>query len=156
VRIHLLAVGTRMPSWVNEAVAEYARRMPPHCRLELVEISAVKRGKSADTARILEEEGRRLQQAVPRGARVIALDREGRAPDTRGIADAMEDWLADGRDVCLLIGGPEGLDPEVMRRADETWSLSRLTLAHPLTRVVVAEQLYRAWSILNNLPYHRG
>jgi 23S rRNA (pseudouridine1915-N3)-methyltransferase len=156
VRIHLIAVGTRMPAWVDEAVAEYARRMPQHCRLELVEVSAVKRGKSADTARVLEEEGRRLWQAVPRGARVVALDREGRAPDTQGIAASMDGWLAEGRDVCLLIGGPEGLDPQAMRRADELWSLSRLTLAHPLVRVVVAEQLYRAWSILNNLPYHRG
>ncbi len=156
MQISLIAVGRRMPQWVDDAYSEYARRMPRHCSLKLVEINAGKRSKSADVARINRQEGERLLEAVPSGSRVIALERTGREKSTEQLAGSMEKWLAGGQDVVLLVGGPEGLSKECIDRADECWSLSKLTLAHPLVRVVLAEQLYRAWSIIANLPYHRG
>ena len=156
MQILLLAVGKRMPPWVKEAYSEYARRMPRHCSLKLVEIQAGKRSRNADVLRINREEGKKLLEAVPQGARVIALERTGKEKSTEQLASAMDKWMADGRDVAFLVGGPKGLSEPCLERADECWSLSKMTLAHPLVRVVLAEQLYRAWSILANLPYHRG
>jgi 23S rRNA (pseudouridine1915-N3)-methyltransferase len=156
MQIHLIAIGTRMPEWVNAGYHEYAKRLPPACRLRLHEIAAGKRGKNADIGKILREEGERLLKAVPTGTRVIALERTGRARSTEQLAQALATWLADGRDVAWLVGGPEGLSPPVVAAAEELWSLSPLTLPHPLVRVLLAEQLYRAWSLLHNLPYHRG
>lgn len=156
MQIYLIAVGRRMPQWVDDAYNEYARRMPRHCSLKLIEINAGKRSKSADVARINREEGERLLEAIPAGSRVIALERSGREKSTEQLATGMEKWLAGGQDLVLLVGGPEGLSQSCLDRADECWSLSKMTLAHPLVRVVLAEQLYRAWSIIANLPYHRG
>lgn len=155
MQIHIIAVGERMPEWVAAGYAEYAKRLPHECRLTLHEIPAGKRTKGADIARLTRDEGARQLAAIPAGARVVALDRGGRELDTEQLAARLEKQLADGRDLALLIGGPEGLAPECLAAADERWSLSRLTLAHPVVRVVLAEQLYRAWSILRNLPYHR-
>lgn len=155
MKIHLLAVGDRMPEWVETGYAEYAKRLPRECRLVLHEIPAGKRGKNADLARLTVDEGQRLLAAVPKGARVIALDRAGRELDTDGLAAALRTQLGRGSDLALLIGGPEGLSDECLAAADERWSLSRLTFAHPVVRVVLAEQLYRAWSIIGNKPYHR-
>ncbi len=156
MKIHLIAVGDRMPRWVQEGYAEYAGRMPPECRLQLVEISARHRGKNADIARITRDEGRSMLDAIPRGSRVIALEVKGRAWSTEDLARQLDNWMASGQDVSLLVGGPEGLSGECRKRADQQWSLSPLTLPHPLVRVVVAEQLYRAWTLLRNHPYHRG
>lgn len=155
MKIHLLAIGDRMPEWVETGYAEYAKRLPRECRLVLHEIPAGKRGKNADLARLTADEGQRLLAAVPKGARVIALDRAGRELDTDGLAAALRTQLGRGSDLALLIGGPEGLSDECLAAADERWSLSRLTFAHPVVRVVLAEQLYRAWSIVKGLPYHR-
>ena len=155
MRVHLIAVGTRMPAWVTQGFEEYARRLPADCALQLVEIPAGKRGKNADIARITRDEGERTLAAIPRGARVVALDVEGRAWRTEQLAGQLDDWRHDGRDVALLVGGPEGLAPACLARAEQRWSLSPLTLPHPLVRIVVAEQLYRAWSILQGHPYHR-
>jgi 23S rRNA (pseudouridine1915-N3)-methyltransferase len=155
LRIHIIAVGERMPAWVDAAFRDYAGRLRGACRVTLTEIAAGKRGKAADLRQIAADEGARLLAAVPAGCRLIALDREGRAPSSTELAEALGDWLAGGRDAALLIGGPEGLAPDCLARADAVWSLSRLTLPHALVRVVVAEQLFRAWSILNRLPYHR-
>ncbi|OGI43452.1 MAG: 23S rRNA (pseudouridine(1915)-N(3))-methyltransferase RlmH [Candidatus Muproteobacteria bacterium RBG_16_65_31] len=155
MQIHIIAVGTRMPAWVEAGYGEYAKRMPRECRLVLREIPAGRRAKGADIARLVREEGARQLAAVPAGARVVALERTGRELDTGGLAAALERQLASGTDLALLIGGPEGLSEECRKRADETWSLSKLTLAHPVARVVVAEQIYRAWSIIKGLPYHR-
>ena len=155
MKIHLIAIGTRMPAWVREGCAEYAKRVTGICRLDLIEIAAAKRGKNADIARAIQDEGERMLHTVPSSCHVIALERTGRRKSTLELADALRGWLNDGRDVALLVGGPEGLSTECLRRAHETWSLSELTLAHPLVRVVLAEQIYRAWSIVNNLPYHR-
>lgn len=155
MRIYVLAVGERMPAWVDDAFHDYASRLSGACRIELKEIAAGRRTKNADVAQLLKEEGVRLRAAVPADARTIALDRLGKTRNTEQIAEAMSEWMASGRDVAFWIGGPEGLAPECLQAADATWSLSALTLPHPLVRVVLAEQLYRAWSILNHLPYHR-
>ena len=155
MKIHIIAVGDRMPAWVEAGYQEYAKRLPRECRLVLHEIPAGRRAKGADIKRIIEQEGARQLAAIPVGAHVIALDRGGRQRDTEQLAVELEKRLAGGQDLALLIGGPEGLAPACLKRADEVWSLSLLTLAHPLVRVVLAEQLYRAWSIVNNLPYHR-
>lgn len=145
-----------MPSWVTSGYEEYARRMPRHCDIRLHEINAGHRGKNADLARINREEGERLLAAIPAGARVIALERSGRSKTTENLATALDGWMLEGRDAAFLIGGPEGLSQACQQRADEIWSLSGMTMAHPVVRVVLAEQLYRAWSIHAGLPYHRG
>ena len=155
MRIHLIAVGKRMPAWVTAGFEEYRRRMPPECRIELVEIAAGQRGKGADLARLQREEGEKMLAAIPKGAEVVALDARGRMVETGGLAHWLDGWLGGGRDVAMLIGGPEGLAPACRERADRIWSLSPLTFPHPLVRIVVAEQLYRAMSILKGHPYHR-
>ncbi|MCB1735165.1 MAG: 23S rRNA (pseudouridine(1915)-N(3))-methyltransferase RlmH [Gammaproteobacteria bacterium] len=156
MRIHLIAVGTRMPDWVTAGYEEYAKRMPPECRLELVEIHAGQRGRKLDPARAMQVEGERQLAAIPKGALVIALDERGRNWDTPEIAQRLGGWLGEGRDVALLVGGADGLAPDCRTRADLSWSLSRMVFPHPLVRVILAEQLYRAWSLLNNHPYHRA
>ena len=156
MKIHLLAVGARMPEWVGKGYAEYAGRLPRECALNLLEIPAGRRGSHADVARIVRAEGERLLAAVPTGSRLIALDERGQQWSTVELAERLSGWLREGRDVSLLIGGPDGLDAACRARADMLWSLSRLTLPHPLVRVVVAEQLYRARSLLHHHPYHRA
>ncbi len=145
-----------MPRWVVEGYAEYARRMPAECRLRLVEVSPGHRGKGADIKRTMRDEGGRMLKAIPKGCQVLALDIGGRNWSTEELSGKLRDWMADGRDLALLVGGPEGLAAECLERASGRWSLSALTLPHPLVRVVVAEQLYRAWSLLRNHPYHRA
>ncbi len=156
MKIHLIAVGERMPAWMQQGYEEYARRLPRECALKLVEIAPGRRGKNADTARAVLDEGRRLLAAIPKGARVIALEVNGRPWSTEQLAERLQGWLGGGSDVALLVGGPEGLSDEARAAAGQQWSLSPLTLPHPLVRVILAEQLYRAWSILNNHPYHRA
>lgn len=155
MRIRLLAVGTRMPGWVEEGYADFAKRLSGDISLELVEITAGKRLKATDLARVKEQEGEALLAALRPQERVIALDVLGRQLATEDLAATLKDWQVDGRPAALLVGGPEGLSRAVLERADEKWSLSRLTLPHPLVRIVVAEQLYRAWSLLKGHPYHR-
>lgn len=156
MKIQLIAIGTRMPTWVDQAYAEYAQRMPHQCKLELIELPAKKRGKNADTARILRDEAQAMEQAISPNAVVIALDRCGKTIDTEKLAMQMQQWIDNSQDVALLIGGPEGIDPDYLKKLSQKWSLSAMTFAHPVVRVMLAEQLYRAWSILANLPYHRG
>ncbi len=156
MKIHLLAIGTRMPDWIKAGYAEYATRLPRECALNLIEIPAGKRTPSADAVRALREEGERLAAAFPAGSYSIALDERGSQWSTAELADHLTGWLRDGRDLSLLVGGPDGLDAPCRTRANRLWSLSRLTLPHPLVRVLVAEQLYRAWSVLRNHPYHRA
>lgn len=145
-----------MPKWVEQGYQEYSQRMPPVCQLQLMEIAAKKRGKNADTARILRDEAQLLQAAAPKGALMIALDRKGKHIDTEQLAREMQSWIDNSQDIALMIGGPEGLDLSLLDKADRKWSLSAMTFAHPVVRVMLAEQLYRAWSINANLPYHRG
>lgn len=155
MKIRLLAIGNRMPTWVNQGHEEYAKRLNRECILELHEIAPGKRGKG-DARNAVQEEGERMLKAIPEGSRVVALEVTGRSWSTEQLAERCAAWQQEGRDIALLVGGPEGLSPACRQRADEQWSLSPLTLPHPLVRVVIAEQLYRAWSILNNHPYHRA
>ncbi len=144
-----------MPNWVQQGYDEYARRLPRECELVLKEIPAGKRGKNSDIARIVRDEGERMIAAIPQGTHIVTLDIPGKPWTTPELAQAMQWWLANGQSVSLLIGGPEGLAEEVKPLARESWSLSKLTFPHPLVRIIVAEQIYRAWSLLNNHPYHR-
>jgi 23S rRNA (pseudouridine1915-N3)-methyltransferase len=155
MRVQLIAVGERMPAWVDAGFGEYAKRLAGDVRLELRAIRAGARRGGA-TGRAIEQEGRRMLDAVAKGARVIALEERGHAWTTPQLAERMAQWLASGSDLALLVGGPDGLAPMCLERAELRWSLSPLTLPHPLVRVLVAEQLYRAWSILHHHPYHRA
>lgn len=152
-RLRLLAVGTRMPAWVQEGFEEYRKRLPRECALELREIALARRG--ADTARAVAEEGEALLGALGGDEFVVALEVGGTAVDTPGVARALARWRDEGRRAAFLVGGPDGLSDACRARADAQWSLSRLTLPHPLVRVLLAEQLYRAWSLLSGHPYHR-
>jgi 23S rRNA (pseudouridine1915-N3)-methyltransferase len=157
MRIRLLAVGRRMPGWVTTAYDDYARRLPHECRLDLTEIApGTRKGKNAIADRAVAEEDRRLCDALDGDLDVIALTVDGKPWSTEQLAAQMREWLADGRDRALLVGGPEGLGPQSLARANRRWSLSPLTLPHPLVRVILAEQLFRAHSILTGHPYHRG
>jgi 23S rRNA (pseudouridine1915-N3)-methyltransferase len=156
MQLLVAAVGQRMPGWVNEAWTEYARRMPSNLDLSLREISLARRGKNADTKRLTATESMALHEAMPERARIIALDVKGQSWSTEKLAGNLEDWMGDGRDVGFMIGGPDGIAAEIMQKADTRWSLGPLTLPHPLVRVVLAEQLYRAWTITQNHPYHRA
>ena len=156
MQLLVAAVGQRMPRWVNEAWVEYARRMPRGLGLALREIPLAKRGKNADTNRLTTLESKAMYAVMPARARVIALDVQGQAWSTEKLAANLEEWMGDGRDVGFMIGGPDGIAAEVLQKADQRWSLGPLTLPHPLVRVVLAEQLYRAWTITQNHPYHRA
>jgi 23S rRNA (pseudouridine1915-N3)-methyltransferase len=155
MKLILIAVGNKMPAWVQSGYDEYARRFPRDMPLELIEITAGKRGKNADIKRILEQEGEKMLAAVPRGSKIVTLEVTGDNWSSPVLAGKLTDWQRDGRDVCLLVGGPEGLAPACIEASEAKWSLSALTLPHPLVRVVLAESLYRAWSICTNHPYHR-
>ena len=144
-----------MPAWVSEGYEEYARRLPPECRLHLTEVAPGARTKGADLARSVRDEGVRMLGAIPKDTLVIALDARGVQWDTETLSQQLELWLGGGRDITLLVGGPEGLADNCLERAEQVWSLSKLTLPHPLVRIVLAEQIYRAWSILKKHPYHR-
>lgn len=156
MKLTLVAVGSKMPAWVTAGYDEYANRMPRHLSLNLHELPVANRGRNPDIERLKREEGERLLQAVPGGVHVVALDGRGKAWTTEQLAGRMEAWMQGGNDVAMLVGGPDGLAHACLERAAERWSLGPLTLPHPLVRVVVAEQLYRAWSILGNHPYHRA
>jgi len=155
MQISLITIGHRMPDWVTQGYNEFARRMPPECQLQLIELPLSKRSKGSDLARLMMQEGERMLATIPKDALVVALEVEGKAWSTPQLARQLEGWLQMGRNVVLLIGGPEGLARACREKAEVRWSLSPLTLPHPLVRVVVAEQLYRAMSIIKNHPYHK-
>jgi len=156
MRFRVVAIGQRMPSWVVSGWAEYARRFPPGLSLELKEVPAVRRSRNADVGAVCRREGEALLAAVSSDSHVIALDENGSQWSTRELSLEMAGWMQAGREVSFLIGGPDGLSGPCLQRAGERWSLSRLTLPHTLVRVVLAEQLYRAWSVTQNHPYHRA
>lgn len=155
MRIHLIAVGSRTPRWVDEGYHSFAKRLPRECALTLCEVATARRSKAEGIARAVEREGASMRAAVPRGARVVALDERGKQWTTRQLSDKLAGWLQSGQDTALLIGGPDGLAGECRDAAQELWSLSSLTLPHALVRIMVAEQIYRAWSVLQRHPYHR-
>lgn len=156
MRIHLISVGRRMPSWVEAGYAEYARRLPAECALHLVEVEPLRRVKGASPEQARIEEGGRILKAIPKGAGVTALALGGEAWSTEDLARRIQGWMGEGRDRALLVGGADGLSAPCLARADQCWSLSNLTFPHQLVRVLVAEQIYRAWSLLKGHPYHRG
>ncbi len=156
MKLTLLAVGQKMPQWVSDGYQEYARRLPRDCSLNLIEIAPAKRGKTSQPQQWMQEESKRILSHIDTSDHVVALDVVGKSWNTPELADNLATWQQQGSDVSLLIGGPDGLDPACLKRANQRWSLSPLTLPHPLVRVLLAEQLYRAWTILQNHPYHRA
>lgn len=155
MELRLIAVGQRMPCWVEEGWREFARRMPPQLPLRLLEVPLARHGKRRNINAALAEEGARVLAAAHH-ARIVALDCRGSLFSTAELALHMQRWMQDGRDVALLVGGPDGLYQDCLTQAEDRWCISPLTLPHMLVRVIVAEQLYRAWTVLQNHPYHRG
>jgi 23S rRNA (pseudouridine1915-N3)-methyltransferase len=155
VKVYLVAVGDRMPPWVGAAFETYRTRLVAPVTLHLVEVAARRRGKNADLSRIVDAEGEALLNAVPTAALPVALDRGGRRIDTESLAVMLRGWVDDSQDVAFLVGGPEGLSEACIAATRLKISLSDLTFAHPLVRVILAEQLYRAYSIIHGHPYHR-
>ncbi len=154
MKLVVVAVGQRVPAWAATAWDDYAKRLPPELRLELKAVKTEPRG-SRTHEQLLAAERERIEAAIPRGARVVALDERGTAVTTLALAARLKDWQLGGGDVALLIGGPDGLDPALRAGAHERLRLSDLTLPHAMVRVLLAEQLYRAWSVNANHPYHR-
>ncbi len=155
MQLIVAAVGHKMPAWIEAGFQEYAKRMPPECRLVLKEIKPIERssGKNAET--VMAQERTRIEAALPKGGRVIALDEHGAQMTTVQLSQQLSIWQQQGGDVSFVIGGADGLDAEFKKNADMLLRLSNMTLPHGLVRVILAEQLYRAWSILRNHPYHR-
>ncbi len=153
--IYLVAVGTNMPQWVKTGFEEYAGRLRNDVELKLIEIPALARKKNADIKKISKEEGEKLLKAIPKNCFIVGLDVIGKEMTTPELSKRLENWMQLGQDVALLVGGPEGFSPEVKALFQQSISLSKLTLPHPMVRVIIAEQLFRAWSIINNHPYHR-
>lgn len=155
MRLIVAAVGTRMPDWIAAGYAEFAKRLPRDCPLELVEVKAEPRTSGKTPAAMMAAEAERLRQALPARRRLVILDERGDDVSTRQLAERMKKWMSLGDDVAFVIGGPDGLAPELKDAADERLRLSSLTLPHAMVRVLLAEALYRAWSLMNNHPYHR-
>jgi 23S rRNA (pseudouridine1915-N3)-methyltransferase len=154
MRLSILAVGDKLPGWADAATAEYLKRMPREARVELLVVKPEKRaGQSAQSLK--QAEAGRILDKLPSGCRLVALDEHGRQVTTRELADLLSRWLESGQDTCLVIGGADGLAPAIRERAETMLALSRLTLPHAFARVLLAEQRYRAVSLLNNHPYHR-
>ncbi|UYZ84640.1 23S rRNA (pseudouridine(1915)-N(3))-methyltransferase RlmH [Entomomonas sp. E2T0] len=155
MRIRLITVGSKMPRWIEEGWQEYHKRLPKELAVELIEIPLTTRGKNADIKRFIQQEGVAMLNKTQSTDKVITLEVTGKPWSTEQLAERLAQWQLAGQDINLMIGGPEGLAPEVCKRSDEKWSLSALTLPHPLVRVVIIEQLYRAWTILTGHPYHK-
>ena len=155
MKLKLLAVGTRMPQWVETGFNEYHKRMPAELKLETIEIPLSPKGKGSSNPS-KESQGQAILKHIGKQDRVVALDVLGKSMSTESLATQLANWQMSSQDICLLIGGPDGLSTECLQRADTKWSLSDLTLPHPLVRVLLMEQLYRAWTINQNHPYHRS
>ncbi|WP_431688050.1 23S rRNA (pseudouridine(1915)-N(3))-methyltransferase RlmH [Hahella sp. NBU794] len=155
MRIKLIAVGGKMPGWVEQGYNEYVKRMPRDMPLQLIEIPMPRRQKNADPQKLKIQEGESILHSLGSSDHVVALEVEGKPWSTPQLSQQMERWRMSGQDVVLLVGGPDGLSDACRARANQQWSLSPLTLPHPLVRVLLAEQLYRAWTILQGHPYHR-
>lgn len=153
--INLIAVGTRCSQWTEAGFQDYQKRLPAECKLNLITIPLSKRGKNSEISKHIAEEEKKILAAIPKRSRIIALDVQGQMWNTQQLAQSLQQWQLERQDVSLLIGGPDGLGHTCTKIAKRIWSLSPLTLPHALVRIVVAEQLYRAWSLLSNHPYHR-
>ncbi|OIR19242.1 ribosomal RNA large subunit methyltransferase H [mine drainage metagenome] len=155
MKLLILAVGNKMPSWIAEGFNEYAKRMPREAKIELIEIKPEPRTSGKTATQIMEAEAQRIKSALPASALCIALDERGATPTTRQLARQMQDWMRQGRDVAFIIGGADGLHESIKQAAQELLALSAFTLPHGMVRVLLAEQLYRAHSLMHNHPYHR-
>lgn len=155
MKLRLLAVGQKMPAWVETGYHEYAKRLPADCNLELIELPPGYRGKNTSTEKAMQQEADAFKKAIRPQEHVVALDVDGQAWSTEQLSSHLQQWRMQGSDAALLVGGPDGMTQPVLALAQQRWSLSSLTLPHPLVRVLVAEQLYRAWSILQGHPYHK-
>ncbi len=155
MKLLVVSVGHKMPDWIAAGFNEYAKRMPREAKIELVEIKPEPRTTGKTTAQIMEAEAQRILAALPQGCLRIALDERGAQPTTKRLAEQMRDWMGEGRDVAFIIGGADGLHDSVKQAAQHLMALSALTLPHAMVRVLLAEQLYRAHSLLHNHPYHR-
>ena len=155
MRLMVVAVGQRVPTWAQTAWDDYAKRFPPELKLELKAIKTEPRAGGKTAAQLMAAERQRIEAAIPKGTHTVALDERGTALTTQALASRLGDWQGLGGDVALVIGGPDGLDPELRRSAHERIRLSDLTLPHAMVRVLLVEQLYRAWSVNAGHPYHR-
>ena len=155
MRLLLVAVGQRSPAWAQTAYDDFAKRFPPELRLEIKAVKAEPRTSAKTAAQMMAAEAQRIEAAIPKGVRRVVLDEHGVRLTTHQLSERLRFWLGDGRDVALLVGGPDGLDSALKATADETWRLSDLTLPHAFVRVLLAEALYRAWSVTAGHPYHR-
>lgn len=155
MKLVVVAVGQRMPAWADAAYDDYAKRFPPELRLELKAVKTEPRTGGKPVEALMAAERSRIEAALPKSARVVVLDERGDRVTTVQLSARLKAWMHDGRDVALLIGGPDGLDPALRESADERLRLSDLTLPHAFVRVLLAEQLYRAWSVMVGHPYHR-
>jgi 23S rRNA (pseudouridine1915-N3)-methyltransferase len=155
LKLIVIAVGNRMPGWIDAGFEEYARRMPREAPIDLIQVKPEPRGSATPVERLTLAEAKRVRAVLPDGCYTVALDERGQTCTTKRLAERLEQWQMERRHVALVVGGPDGLDPSIKREADWLWSLSPLTLPHGLVRVLLAEQLYRAASILKSHPYHR-
>lgn len=155
MQITIVAVGKKMPPWIDQGAEEYTKRFPTDIKVKLVEVATVKRNKSTNKEKAIQKEATSIDKVIKKDHYRIALDERGTQCTTKAFSQKLETWLASGRGVVFIVGGADGLDPSLMDSADEVWSLSKLTLPHAMVRVLLLEQLYRAWSILNKHPYHR-
>ena len=155
MKLKIVAVGTKMPKWVNQAYDEYAKRLSKPFSLKLVEQPVANRSKSTNVETLKEQEGKKMLTSIDRGEFVVALDVNGKSISTEVLAEELKVWLMEGKNISILIGGPDGLSEACLRRAQVKWSLSAMTLPHPLVRVMLIEQIYRASTIIQNHPYHK-
>jgi 23S rRNA (pseudouridine1915-N3)-methyltransferase len=155
MRINLIAVGKRMPAWVEDSFKEYSKRLPKELFLHLIEIAPAQRTKATPIEKAIKEEVKRIKTAIPKNNLIIVLDETGKQFSSKTLSKKIEDWIQQAQDISLIIGGADGLGETFKNSANEVWSLSKMTLPHALVRVIVVEQLYRAYSILSNHPYHR-
>lgn len=155
LKITIIALGSKMPDWVSQGTNEYAKRLNDGVQLKIKEIPLIRRSKSSDLLRILEKESDLIRDALPNNAFIIALDIEGKMFGSEELAHKISQLQQTSSHLCFVIGGPEGLSPKILKLCHDRWSLSKLTLPHPIVRIVLAEALYRAWSIINHHPYHK-
>lgn len=155
MQLIIAAVGHKMPSWIESGFGEYAKRMPPECRIQLKEIKPVERSSSKTAQTVMALERSKIEAALPKNVQLVVLDERGKDLTTQQLSQLLQQWLQDGRDVAFVIGGADGLDTGLKANADLSIRLSSLTLPHGMVRVLLAEQLYRAWSIIQHHPYHR-
>jgi 23S rRNA (pseudouridine1915-N3)-methyltransferase len=156
VKINIIAIGNKMPAWVEEAGLDFIKRMPAEIKINLLLLPLIKRGKNPDIPRIVRDESRKILSAIPKGSTLVVLDVLGQSVTTMKLSSLLDSWLQNAQDVSIVIGGPDGVSDELLSAASLKISLSALTFPHTLARVILLEQIYRAWSILNNHPYHRA